>query len=87
MDRHVIVGIHITDRVGHAVPVQHVLTEFGAAIKTRIGLHEVGPGAPTPGNGLILIEVVGDDATLAQLTDRLDAIEGVDVQKMIFEHA
>ena len=87
MDRHVIVGIHITDRVGRAVPVQQVLTEFGGAIKTRIGLHEVGPGADTPGNGLILIEVVGEDAALAQLTGRLAAIEGVDVQKMVFEHA
>ena len=38
--KHLILGIHITERLVHALPVQQILTEFGGNIKTRLGLHE-----------------------------------------------
>ena len=49
-DRHVIVAIHVTDRVEQASVVQTVLTQYGGFIKTRIGLHEAtGKGASPNG--------------------------------------
>lgn len=82
---HVILGIHVADRAHHAPGVQGVLTEHGANIKTRLGLHEVHDGACSP-NGLILIEYIGDDAGCEAMVDRLTAIKGVEVKRMVFEH-
>jgi len=82
---HVILGIHVTDRAEHAVGVQTVLTEYGANIKTRLGLHEVHEGFCSP-NGLLLIEFVGDATRCDALIDRLAAVEGVEVKQMIFDH-
>ena len=39
-DQHIILGIHVTDRLKNAVDVQKVFTEYGCNIKTRIGLHD-----------------------------------------------
>ena len=39
-DQHIILGVHITDRLKNAVEVQKVFTEYGCNIKTRIGLHD-----------------------------------------------
>jgi hypothetical protein len=82
---HVILGIHVADRAHHAPGVQTVLTEHGANIKTRLGLHDVHDGSCSP-NGLILIEYIGDDAGCKAMVGRLTAIEGVEVKQMVFEH-
>ena len=39
LSQHIILGVHITDRIGHVDPVQHLLTEYGCSIRTRLGLH------------------------------------------------
>lgn len=85
MDKHILVGVHITERVKHAAAVQQILTCFGCQIRTRIGLHEADQGVCSA-NGLILLELVDDDAKLADLKNELDAVDGVEVQTMIFEH-
>jgi hypothetical protein len=36
-DGHIILGIHVSDRLKNAVEVQKVFTEYGCNIKTRIG--------------------------------------------------
>lgn len=82
---HVILGIHVADRAHHATGVQAVLTEHGANIKTRLGLHDVHDGSCSP-NGLILIEYIGDDAGCDTMVNRLTAIQGVEVKRMVFEH-
>jgi hypothetical protein len=41
MNDHLILGIHVTDRVQKAGEVQQLFTEYGCNIKTRLGLHEV----------------------------------------------
>ena len=41
MDDHVVIGVHVTDRIKEAVEVQRSPTAFGGYIKTRLGLHEV----------------------------------------------
>ena len=83
--KHCIVGVHITDRVKNAGEVQKVLTEYGCSIKTRIGLHDVREDFCST-NGVILLEILGGDAVCSQMRSRLSAIEGVQVQAMVFEH-
>jgi len=85
MDRHVIFGVHLTDRLAHANRVQEVFTEFGAHIKTRLGLHDVGAHGSSP-SGVILLDVSGDDQLLERMSQRLATIEGVEVQRMVFTH-
>ena len=84
-EKHHILGVHITDRVKKAGDVQKVLTEFGCNIKTRIGLHDVQEGYCSPG-GVILLEILGGDAACGQIRSRLTAVEGVEVQAMVFDH-
>ena len=84
MDKHHILGVHIHNRGENAVRVQQLLTEYGCNIKTRLGLHEV-ENANSP-NGLVLLEMFGEEARCLELADKLDAIPGIEVQKMVFNH-
>ena len=83
--KHRIMGVHITERVQHVPAVQHVLTEYGCWIKTRLGLHEADPSFCSP-NGLLLLEVLDDEEKANELKTRLEQIDGVDVQSMLFDH-
>lgn len=83
--KHYVVGIHVTDRVMHIPSVQNVLTEFGCFIKTRIGLHETSDFSCSP-NGLIIIELMGDNGKLEEFTSALSRIGGIDVKQMVFTH-
>lgn len=85
LKKHIILGVHITDRIQHVDSVQHLLTEYGCSIRTRLGLHEAQEGFCSP-NGLILLEMTDDEKTADQLAAKLNAIEGVEVQKMLFNH-
>jgi hypothetical protein len=85
MDKHIVVGVHITERVKHASEVQKVFTEFGCQIRTRLGLHEADKKVCSP-NGLILLDMVDDDAQVASLKAKLTDIDGVEVQSMVFDH-
>jgi hypothetical protein len=82
---HMIFGVHINDRVQEVPGVQAILTEFGCHIKTRLGLHHVDDNLCSP-RGLILLEMCGDEGRCFELADRLAALEGVEVQKMVFGH-
>jgi len=82
---HVILGVHVTDRIHRAGEVQQLLTEYGCNIKTRIGLHQVAGNVCSP-RGLILLELVGDKAPCEGLARKLAALEGVEVQQMVFQH-
>jgi hypothetical protein len=84
-DKHLIVGVHITDRLAEAVEVQKHLTANGHLIKTRLGLHEISDGSGAP-NGILLLELVGEEANADKLVAELTAIEGVEAKKMTFDH-
>ncbi len=84
-DEHIILGIHITDRLKNAAEVQKVFTEYGCNIKTRIGLHDVDASVCSP-SGVVLIEFFGTNAGADAMAAKVGAVEGVDVQKMIFGH-
>jgi hypothetical protein len=62
--QHIILGVHITDRIHHVHAVQNLLTEYGCSVRTRLGLHEA-----------------------QELANKLSAIEGVEVQTMVFKHS
>jgi hypothetical protein len=83
---HIILGIHVTDRLEEASAVQAVFTEFGCNIKTRIGLHDVSDAYCAP-SGVVLIEFFGSYAEASTMADKLNAITGVNVQKMVFGHS
>ena len=85
MRDHIIVGIHITDRVSNASEVQALLTQYGSSIRTRLGLHEAVNDSAGP-NGLILLEAVGPEERIDALCDSLRKVRGVQVQQMYFSH-
>ncbi len=85
LDKHILLGIHITDRIKHVDSVQHALTEFGCSIKTRLGLHEADKEFCSP-NGLLVLEMLDDDKASEDLMQKLNGIEGVEAKKIIFDH-
>ena len=85
-DDHIILGIHVTDRLTEASKVQQVFTEYGCNIKTRVGLHDVSE-TTCASSGVVLIEFFGEDEDATAMAAKLDAIEGVHVQKMVFGHS
>ncbi len=85
MNDHILLGIHITNRIKKAGDVQKLLTEYGCNIKTRLGLHDVHDNYCSPA-GLIVLELYGDLAKCNELEHRLTGIEGVEVRKMVFSH-
>ncbi|MCX6371544.1 MAG: hypothetical protein NTX16_00430 [Actinobacteria bacterium] len=84
-DDHIILGIHITNRLKNAVDVQKVFTEYGCNIKTRVGLHDVDANVCSP-SGVVLIEFFGSDDEATGMMAKLNEVEGVQVQKMFFGH-
>ena len=84
-ETHIILAIHVTDRMTNAVRIQELFSEFGCHIKTRLGLHTVSENFCSP-NGLIILELVSDKDKACELEDRLNEIEGVEAKKIVFEH-
>jgi hypothetical protein len=82
-DEHIILGIHVTDRLKNAVDVQKVFTEYGCNIKTRVGLHDVDAQVCSP-SGVVLIEFFGTAAEADAMAAKVGAVEGVDVKQMVF---
>ena len=82
---HHIVGVHVTDRVRNVPDVQRIFSEFGCYIKTRIGLHEVQEDYCSP-NGVILLDMICDQDCCEQMVRKLEALEGIEVQRMTFAH-
>lgn len=82
---HLILGVHVTDRLVKATEVQKLFSEYGCHIKTRIGLHDVGPDFCSP-SGVVMLELYGDRERCYELSTKLKGIEGIEVQMMEFKH-
>jgi hypothetical protein len=82
---HLLLAIHITDRLTEVAKVQAVLSEFSTIIKTRLGLHQVGDSYDSP-DGIIILELLDNKAKMNELTSSLTTIEGVELKEVIFEH-
>jgi hypothetical protein len=85
-NKHYILGIHITDRLTLAGEVQSVFTEYGCNIKTRVGFHDVSESHCSP-TGVIVLDMFGEEAVCEEMARKLEAIEGVEVKRMIFTHS
>ena len=83
--QHLIYGVHISNRVKSVPRVQHVFTEFGCSIRTRLGLHDVHDDYCSP-SGMIVLEMVGAASEIRKFERKLKAIPGVEVKKMAFGH-
>lgn len=84
-EKHIIVGIHITDRLKNATAVQQIFTTYGCCIRTRLGLHDTGEGFCSP-SGVLLIDFIGGEDKLAAMKKELAVIEGIETKTMIFDH-
>jgi hypothetical protein len=82
---HVILGIHITNRLRNAGEVQKVFTEYGCNIKTRLGLHEVADNY-CAGEGVVLLEIIGGREIREGMMGKLKSIEGIEVKELVFTH-
>lgn len=82
---HMIVAVHVTDRVKQAGTVQAVLTKYGGNIKTRIGLHEPTLRGASP-NGIIILELAGPKTVTPAVIAALRKIEGVEAKSLVFAH-
>lgn len=82
---HLILGVHVTDRMQRAEEIQAVFTKHGGVIKTRLGLHEVDGvrGAPS---GVILLEIAGPAKNATSLAKDLRRVRGVEVRQITFRH-
>ncbi len=85
MDKHILICVHITNRVKEVPRVQLTYTEFGCNIKTRLGLHEVSEDYCSPA-GVHVLEMTGEERLIDEMVGKLQAIEGVEVQKVVFSH-
>ncbi len=84
-DNHIILAVHITDRVKKAPKIQQVLSKYGCSIKTRLGLHEASSDFCSP-NGLVLLEMLDDAKTVKALQAELEKIVGVETKRIVFGH-
>lgn len=84
MAKRCVMGVLVTNRVQNVPQVQSILTECGRQIRTRLGLHDTDANFCSP-SGLIILELYGDDAAYADVENKLKAVKGLQVQKMMFE--
>lgn len=84
-ENHLIVAVHITERVKKANQIQDIFTEYGCNIKTRIGLHETSDNYCSP-NGIIVLEMLGKESTVDEMMAKLDNLPGIETQKIVFTH-
>ena len=85
MTDHIILVLHITDRLTKATEVQRIFTEYGCYIKTRIGLHDVSEDFCSP-SGILLLEMFGDETKINEMEQELKKIEGVEIKRVQFSH-
>ena len=80
----VIMAILQEKRVETAVKVQDILTKYGCYIRVRLGLHDAALDSCSP-NGLILLQLCGDEIPLQEMQRELQEISEVKVKCMTLE--
>jgi len=78
-----IIGIKLNNRLETSPQLQDILSDFGCYIKTRIGLHDIQNNVCKE-NGIILLEII--KAQIVPILQKaLCAIDGIELQQMVFE--
>ena len=86
MEKTVVLGVLLGKRQDSAAKFQEIITKHGCSIKTRIGLHHADANK-CPIGGVILLDLIGEDAELQALEDEIKALPDVNIQKMVFLHS
>jgi hypothetical protein len=84
-ENHLIVAIHVHERVEKANQVQDILTEYGCYIKTRIGLHETSEEYCSP-SGIIVLELVAKEEMVDKMVAKLNTLAAIETKKIVFSH-
>jgi hypothetical protein len=84
MESHLLLVIHVTNRLKKAPLVQKTLSQFGDAIRTRLGLHEIDKEYSSP-SGIMVLDIVGESRA-RQLKKALDEIKGIETKLVVFKH-
>lgn len=80
-----IIGILITDRIKEAGKLQSLLSVHNDIIRSRLGFHELTEEICSR-VGIILLTLGGETDTWITFENELAAIEGIEVQNMLFEY-
>jgi len=83
-ESHVVLAVHVTDRLKKVPAVQKTLSQFGDVIRTRLGLHEVGKDYSSPG-GILVLDIISEPRA-RQLQKALDKIHGIETKLVVFKH-
>ena len=75
-----IIGIKLTNRVELSNDFQNIISKYGCAIKTRIGLHST-CSSVCANWGIVLLEII-DSNVKHPLMQEVSKLEGVKVQSM-----
>jgi hypothetical protein len=85
MNKTMILGILIFDRIKEAQKTQQVLTTHAHLIRTRLGFHELSQEVCSR-VGTILLVLQGDPDQWKVLEDDLSEIGGIEIKKMKFDY-
>jgi hypothetical protein len=83
-ESHLLLAVHVTDRLKEAPLVQKTLTQFGDAIRTRLGMHEIEKDYAAP-SAIMILDIVGESKA-SQLKKSLDKIKGIETKLVVFKH-
>lgn len=78
MDTFKIMLVKVNHRVQKVPEMQEVLTKYGCSIKMRLGLHEAGDVCSN--QGLIILQLTGDEKEINAFEKELSSVEGISVK-------
>ncbi len=84
MEKTMIMGILVYDRIKEAGKTQEVLSRHAETIRTRLGFHELSDTVCSR-VGTIILVLQGQPETWQQLEEDLQQIGGVEIKKMTFD--
>ncbi len=85
MQKTMILGILVFDRIKEAGRTQEVLSKHAEIIRTRLGFHELSESVCSR-VGTILLILQGESEKWVQLEKDLEEIGGVEIKKMTFDY-
>ncbi len=85
MQKTIILGILVYDRIKEAGRTQEVLSKHADVIRTRLGFHELSETVCSRVGTIVLI-LQGDPEKWAQLETDLAEVGGVEVKKISFDY-
>jgi len=78
----IIIGLKLSNRIDVSSEFQKIITKYGCAIRTRLGLHQTSKDYCSS-DGIILLEIT-DNENAQKLTNELLNIDNIEIQQMIF---